>query len=83
MTEVEKEVISRKARFTQLGRAFHAPKEREIYNGTKSGDPPRASSAMSSVKGSNKDKGSVNGDGEEINVPPYDALVPEQWLERL
>lgn len=80
LTEVEKEVIMRKARFTQLGRAFHAPKEREIYNGSKNGEPPRASSAMSSAKGS--EKKSVNGD-DEVNVPPYDPLVPEQWLERV
>ena len=82
LTDLEKEVISKKARFTQMGRAFHAPKEREIYNGTKAGEPPRASSAMSSVKGSAK--GSANGEGEDaINVPPYDPLVPEQWLERI
>ena len=84
LTDLEKEQISKKSRFAQMGRAFYAPKEREIYNSTKSGDPPRASSAMSSVKGSNKDKGSVNGDGEDaINIPPYDPLVPEQWLERI
>lgn len=69
LTELEKEVITRKARFSQLGRAFHAPKEREIYNGKQDagnrGDN-RVSSAMSSVKGSANDKKSIDADAEGV-----------------
>lgn len=71
LTDLEKEVITRKARFSQLGRAFHAPKEREVYLGKQdaanragAGQDNRVSSAMSSVKGSANDKKSIDADAE-------------------
>jgi len=90
LTELEKEVITRKARFSQLGRAFHAPKEREVYLGKQeaakgAAQENRVSSAMSSVKGSaNNDKKSIDAEAAEgqQQIPPYDPLVPEQWLDR-
>lgn len=88
LTEEEKEKVAKKAKFEQLTRAFHAPELAQEYQmklnqaerlgSAESKGDKRASSAMSSIKESEKKSHAT----EENLQPDYTPLIPEQWLDR-
>ena len=95
LTDADKERITKKTRFDELTKGFHAPEayaqykaglevaEAQIQSPGANKNHKRNQSGMSSVKsirdGDKKSVGSVEGDPQ---VPPYTPLVPEQWLDR-
>jgi len=95
LTESEKEALTKKAKFDQLTRAFHAPEAlasmgiKENDRLTTPGDTElspknlenRVASAISSSKVSQAEKKSIVSN-DEPDLPDYDPLVPEQWLPR-